>query len=242
MSIAAARDNGNEVSLGQDADQAPIFDNRKAADLPLAQKACGLDQRSIRAGGDYIAGHHVFDRETVQELALSVLAIAKRLRERVAKELALAHDADEGLTVIIDNGQMSNPSQEHDVVSQGEFVVAFKSGGVHCHKIANFQIFHAKFSSLRASQATQKECSAFRAMAKPQLGTHLIGALRRVGDIMGFSMTMRADIVYPIAPRHSIHRTNSFDSNCDSITRLLVRELLRPSVDDNSRAARGESL
>ncbi len=90
MSIAAARYDGDEVSLGQDADQAPIFDHRKTADLPLGQKSCGVDQRGIRAGGDYIAGHHVFDGETVQELALSVLAIAKRLRERIAEEIALA--------------------------------------------------------------------------------------------------------------------------------------------------------
>src|SRR5208337_2280682 len=130
MLIPAARDEGDKVSLRDDADQAPIVDHRKASDLPLGQKSCGLDQRSIRAGGDYIAGHHVFDRESVQDLALSVLAISKRLRERIAKEIALAHDADEDVTVIIDNRQMANPSQEHDVVSQGEFVVAFKSGRV----------------------------------------------------------------------------------------------------------------
>jgi hypothetical protein len=35
MLLAAARDQGGKVSLRQDADQAPILDNRKAADLPL---------------------------------------------------------------------------------------------------------------------------------------------------------------------------------------------------------------
>src|ERR1019366_3096880 len=41
MLVATARDEGDEVSLGQDADQAPIFDNRKAANLALVQHACG---------------------------------------------------------------------------------------------------------------------------------------------------------------------------------------------------------
>ena len=55
----------------------------------------GLDQRGIWLDGDDLGGHHVFDGERVEQLPLGVLAIAKRLRERVAKEIALGHDTDE---------------------------------------------------------------------------------------------------------------------------------------------------
>jgi hypothetical protein len=39
--------------------------------------------------GNDLGGHHVFDGERVEKLPLSVLAIAKHLRERVAEEIAL---------------------------------------------------------------------------------------------------------------------------------------------------------
>ena len=110
LEITVARDQSDKISLGQNADQASIFDHRKTADLSLGQESCGLDQGSIRAGRDHLGGHHIFDRESVENLPLSVLAIAKRLRERVAKEIALGHDADEGLTVIIDDRANGEPA------------------------------------------------------------------------------------------------------------------------------------
>ena len=59
-----------------------------------------------------------------------MLAIAKRLGERVAKEIALGDDADEDLTVIVDDRQVTNPPQAHDVVGERELVVAFKGGRI----------------------------------------------------------------------------------------------------------------
>jgi hypothetical protein len=139
--VVSARDQGDEVSLGEYAYQASIFDYRKTTDLPLSQKARSIDQRGIRPDGDDLGAHHVFDGERVEKLPLGVLAIAKRLRERVAKEIALGHDADEGLIIIIKNGQMAHPTQPHDVVSQRELVIALEGGGIGRHHVANFQAF-----------------------------------------------------------------------------------------------------
>src|SRR5271156_2190453 len=96
----SARDQGDEVSLGKDADQAATIDNRKASDFTVCQKSRRFDEGGVQAGGDYIAGHHLFDRQTVQDFPLGVPPIAKCLCECVAKEIALAHDADDELTVI----------------------------------------------------------------------------------------------------------------------------------------------
>ena len=83
---------------------------------------------------------------------MSVLAIAERIRERVAKEIALADDPDQGLPIVIENRQMANPPQLHDVVGKGELVVAFERRGVRRHQIANFQIFHFTFSEIRSGR------------------------------------------------------------------------------------------
>src|SRR5580698_6191058 len=96
----SASDQCDEITLGQDADQPSVVNNWQAADLPFRQNARGIDQRGIRPDGDDLGGHHVFDRECVENLALSGLAVAKRMCESVAKEIALGHDADETLLVI----------------------------------------------------------------------------------------------------------------------------------------------
>jgi hypothetical protein len=62
---------------------------------------------SRRTRSDDFSSHHIFDRESVQDFPLSVLTIAKRLREHVAKEIALGHDSDDILRSFARTSQTS---------------------------------------------------------------------------------------------------------------------------------------
>ena len=66
----------HKVSLGQDADQASVLDDRKTINLALSQKPRSLDQRGIRFDDNDLGSHYVLDRQRVEKLPLGVLAIA----------------------------------------------------------------------------------------------------------------------------------------------------------------------
>src|SRR5260370_37001523 len=87
----------------------------------------------------------VWGRRSRNQFNQFIPAIAERLSKRIAKEIALGHDADQKLAVIIENRQMANPAQPHDIGRPGEVVIAFKSGWIRCHDVANFEVFHTNF-------------------------------------------------------------------------------------------------
>jgi hypothetical protein len=49
------------------------------------------------------------------------------------KEITLTHDSDKFLPVPVQDGQMANPPQVHDVISKRQLFVAPQSGDIGCH-------------------------------------------------------------------------------------------------------------
>ena len=110
ISGASAREHSDEICLGQNTHELFALDDREAAYLALQQDARGLNQRRVGLGRDHLAAHHLFDQQIVEHLPLRTLAVAKRARQRTAKEISLAQDSGQP-PVIFEYRKVADPSE-----------------------------------------------------------------------------------------------------------------------------------
>src|SRR5271166_1728670 len=113
--LAVARVESHEVSLRQDTRQTTTLEHRQTSDLVLYQHSSGVGQWRLGSSCNHRSAHHVLDFEFVEHLAMRALAVPNRLRQRAAKQIALAHNAHHPVSFFIQHRQMTDASQTHHI-------------------------------------------------------------------------------------------------------------------------------
>jgi hypothetical protein len=99
-------------------------------------------QRESR--GDKVGSYHLLHHERIEHFALRALAITKRLGQCAAKQIALRDNANQLLSVIVENRQVPDLRQMHESIRESELVVSFDGDKLGPHNVAQLLRFHAQ--------------------------------------------------------------------------------------------------
>jgi Mg2+-importing ATPase len=126
----------DEVTFGDDADNSLSFDDHETADLPFEHRARRDAEGRVWRGSDDVGGHRLLHRERLQSMALCVRAVAESLDQPAVEQITLTDDARES-AVLVEDGQVPNPTQAHQIISRAQLVVSSQRRDVRAHEISH---------------------------------------------------------------------------------------------------------
>jgi hypothetical protein len=126
----------HEIGFGENAHDLVALEDDEAADLVLQQDARGFLKGDIGRDGHDLSRHGVRHENSGRDASSCLRAIAERFQYGAAEQIGLTDDPDE-LPRGVEDRQVADPTQAHDVVRGDERVTAPQGHYGSRHQVAH---------------------------------------------------------------------------------------------------------